>query len=98
MENKNTAEVMKAREHDLATDAAEAAVSGVGVKEVLEGIETGVVDTYKAVEEGVVGAYKAVEDAVVGAYKNVEDRFVETFIAKEGETVEEAKARITGKE
>ena len=36
-----------------------------------------------------------VGEAVVGAYKKVEDAFVNTFMAKEGESVEEAKARVT---
>ncbi len=49
---------------------------------------------YKAVENGVVGAYKKVEDGVVGAYKKVEDKFVDNFLAKDGETAEEAKERL----
>lgn len=61
-------------------------------------IEETVVDTYKAIEEGVVGAYKAVEDSVVGAYQKVEDAFVEKFVAKPGETVDDAKARLKDEE
>ena len=34
-------------------------------------------------------------EAVVGAYKKVENAFVNTFMAKEGESVEDAKARIS---
>ena len=34
------------------------------------------------------------EDAVVGAYKKMEDGFVEKHLVREGEIVEEAKARI----
>lgn len=61
-------------------------------------IEETVVDTYKAIEKGVVGAYKAVEDSVVGAYQKVEDAFVEKFLAKPGETVDDAKARLKDEE
>ena len=42
-----------------------------------------------------VDSYKAVEEGVVGDYHKVEDGFVDTFLAHEGETVEEAKARIS---
>ena len=57
-------------------------------------IEEKVVGAYNAVESGVVGAYKKVEDSVVGAYKKVEDKFVDSFLAKDGETAEEAKERL----
>lgn len=36
--------------------------------------------------------------AVVGAYKKVENAFVNTFIAKEGESVEDAKARMAAQQ
>ena len=51
---------------------------------------------YPAVIVAVVGG--KVGEAVVGAYKKVEDAFVGTFMAKEGESVEDAKARLSGKE
>lgn len=47
------------------------------------------------IAEKVVGAYKKIEGAVVGGYKKVEDGFVGTFLAREGETVDEAKQRVT---
>ena len=59
-----------------------------------EGIAEGVVGSYKAVEEGVVGAYKAVEEAVVGGYRKVEDAFVGQYLTRDGESVEDAKARL----
>ena len=61
-------------------------------------IEESVVDTYKAIEEGGVGACKAVEDSVVGAFQKVEDAFVEKFVAKPGETGDDAKARLKDEE
>ena len=37
-------------------------------------------------------------EAVVGAYKKVESAFVNTFMAKEGESVEDAKARVAAEQ
>ena len=39
-----------------------------------------------------------VGEAVAGAYRKVESAFVNTFMAKEGESVEEAKARIAAEQ
>ena len=44
--------------------------------------------------EKVVGTYKKIEDTVVGGYTKIEDAFVEHYLAKDGETVDEAKARL----
>ena len=63
---------------------------------VVEGF-TGITDKMSGVmldEEGNLKTGKA-QKAVAGAYKKVEDAFVNTFMAKEGETTEEAKARVT---
>jgi len=48
----------------------------------------------KKIEKTVVDSYKKVEDTVVSGYKKVEDKFVDKFLRKDGETIEEAKARI----
>ena len=53
-----------------------------------------VVEGYKKVEDAVVGGYKKVEGGVVGGYRKIEDKFVDQFLTREGETVEEAKARL----
>ncbi len=53
-----------------------------------------VVSGYKKFEGAVVGGYKKVEDAVVGGYQKVEDAFVSQFLTHDGESVEEAKARL----
>ena len=42
-----------------------------------------------------VKANEKIADVVVGAYKKVENGFVEKFLTHEGETVEEAKARLS---
>lgn len=48
------------------------------------------------IAQTVVEGYKQVEDAVVGAYTKIEDKFVGKYLTREGETVEEAKARLKG--
>ncbi len=60
----------------------------------LEKIENAVVEGYKNIENGVVEGYKKIEDAVVGGFEKMSDSFVEKHLMKEGETLEEAKARI----
>ena len=48
----------------------------------------------KKIEQGVVSNYKKIEDSVVGGFNKIADKFVDSFLAKEGESVEDAKARI----
>jgi len=49
---------------------------------------------YKKIEKGVVAGYKKIEQGVVGGYTKIEDKFVDAYLTKDGETVEEAKARL----
>ena len=67
-------------------------------KEFNQRIEDAVVGGYKKIEEGVVDGYKKIEDGVVSGYQKIEDKFIDAFLAEEGETTEEARARLTGKE
>ena len=60
-------------------------------------IEKGVVDGYKKIENGVVNGYLKMQNGVVEGFGKVVDKCVEVMFAKEGETVEEAKARLRGK-
>ena len=53
-----------------------------------------IVTTSEIIAEKVVGAYEKVEDAVVGSYTKIEDAFVDRYLAKDGETVQEAKERL----
>ena len=55
-------------------------------------------DHMEKIAEGVTEGYQKIEDGVVTGYKKIEDAFVNTFIAKEGESVEEAKARIAAQQ
>ena len=52
-------------------------------------------DHMEKIAGGVVEGYKKIGDGVVTGYKKVENAFVNTFMAKEGESAEEAKARVT---
>ena len=38
------------------------------------------------------------EESVVGAYTKMEDKFVDKYLTREGETLEEAKARLKKEE
>ena len=49
---------------------------------------------YKKIEKGVVDGYKKLEQGVVSGYTKIEDKFVDAYLTKDGETVEEAKARL----
>ncbi len=49
------------------------------------------------IAEAVIGGYKKIEKGVVSGYTKIEDKFVEAYLTKEGETVEEAKARLKNK-
>ena len=91
----------KAMEHDM-IDAQEA-----NIKEVGQVIEEGVANAYQKIEDAVVGGYKKIEDGVVGGYKKIEegvvegfakvtDKFVEKLFAREGESVEDTKKRLSG--
>ena len=66
--------------------------------EANEKIAQTVVEGYKKIEDGVVTGYKKIENGVVEGFGKVTDACVKTLFAKEGETVEEAKARLSGKE
>lgn len=92
---------MMAREHDMsgvdaevAEEVAQAAASGV--KNAYHRVEDAVVEGYKKIEEGVVEGYKKIETGVVEGFGRVTDKCVEVFFAEEGETVEEAKERLSG--
>ena len=65
--------------------------------EVYKTIKTGVVDTYEKIEDGVVDSYQKVENTFVSGYKKIEDKFIQKFLARKGESVEEAKKRLSRK-
>ena len=61
-----------------------------------EKIAKSVTEGYQKIEDGVVGGYQKIETGVVEGFNKISDKFVETLFAKEGETVEEAKKRLSG--
>lgn len=61
-------------------------------------IEEGVVGGYKKIEEGVVGGYKKIEEGAVSGFNKIVDKFVDNFLTKEGESVEEARARLAAEQ
>ena len=64
--------------------------------EANEKITEKVVEGYKKIENGVVEGYKKIETGVVEGFEKVSDKCVEVLFAKEGESVEEAKKRLSG--
>ena len=58
-------------------------------------VEDAVVKGYKAIEGGVTGGYKKIERAFVSGWKKVEDACVDVLFKKEGETIAQAKERLS---
>ena len=63
-----------------------------------EEITETVVSGYKKLEDGIVGGYKKIEESVVGGFTKMTDKFVGEFLVRDGETVEEAKARLAAEQ
>lgn len=53
-----------------------------------------IVKTNEKIAKAVTNCYKKIEQGVVEGYTKIEDKFVDAYLTKEGETVEEAKARL----
>ena len=66
--------------------------------EANEKIAEAVTGGYKKIEKGIVDGYKKMEDGVVGGYTKLEDSLVDRFLARDGETVEQAKERMKKKQ
>ena len=64
------------------------------IAETNEKIARAVTEGYKKIEKGVVDGYKKIEQGVVDGYTKIEDQFVDAYLTREGETVEDAKARL----
>ena len=60
-----------------------------------EKIADKVVEGYKKIENGVVEGYKRIETGVVEGFEKVSDKCIEVMFAKEGESVEDAKKRLS---
>ena len=55
------------------------------------------VEANEKIAEGVVKGYKKIENGAVEGFNKVTDKCVEVLFAKKGETVEQAKERLSGK-
>lgn len=64
------------------------------IKGAIKMAKSKIVKSVEKIEKGVTEGYKKIEDSVVGSYTKIEDKFVDTFLTKNGETVEEAKERL----
>ncbi len=64
---------------------------------IIDKIATGVVRSYQKIETGVVSGYKKIETGAVNGFEKVTDRCVAVLFAREGETAQEARARLAGK-
>lgn len=64
--------------------------------ETNEKIAEVVVEGYKKIESGVVKGYQKIEQGAVDGFNKVTDKCVEKLFAKEGESVEDAKKRLSG--
>ena len=62
-----------------------------------EKIVEAVVDGYQKIEDSVVGVYKKVEKSVVDGFSRISDHVAAQYLPKEGESGEEAKARLNRK-
>jgi hypothetical protein len=63
-----------------------------------EKIARKVVDGYKKIEGGVVDGYKKIENGAVEGFGKVVDKCVEVLFTRDDESVEDAKARLSGKD
>ena len=66
------------------------------IAETNEKIVEKVVEGYKKIENGVVEGYKKIEKGAVDGFNKVSDKCIEVMFAKDGETVEDAKKRLSG--
>ena len=55
-----------------------------------------IVEVNEKIAEAVVGGYKKIEEGVVEGYEKVTNKCVEKLFAKDGESVEDAKKRLSG--
>ena len=68
------------------------------IADIVEKMGETVTEGYKKIENGVVNGYKKIETGVVEGFGKVSDKCVEKLFAKEGESVEDAKKRLSGEE
>lgn len=63
--------------------------------QINEKIAETVTEGYQKIEDGVVGGYKKIENGVVEGFGKITDKFVDQFLTKDGESVADAKKRLS---
>lgn len=64
----------------------------------IDGIAEAATEGCRKIENGVAGGYKKIETDAVEGFGKVVDKCVEVLFARENESVEDARARLSGKE
>ena len=64
------------------------------IADIVEKMGQTVTSGYKKIETGVVSGYQKIEHGAVTGFEKVSNKCIDVLFAKEGETVEEAKARL----
>ena len=67
------------------------------IADIVEEMGQTVTNGYKKIETGVVSGYQKIEHGAVTGFEKVSDKCIDVLFAREGETVEEAKARLASK-
>lgn len=67
------------------------------IADISEKIARVAVETFRKIENSVVSGYKMVENGVCSGFAKVTDKCVERMFARTGESVEDAKAHLSGK-
>ena len=87
---------------EVAEEVAQGSVSAYqkienGVVTGYKKIESGVVNGYKKIENGVINGYLKIQNGIVEGFCKVMDKCIDVLFAREGESVEQAKARLSRK-
>jgi len=67
----------------------------ISLKKQNDKIRDAAVGGYFAIENGVVCGYKKIETGVVSGYRKIEDAFLQNFVCGYGESIEDARKRIS---
>ena len=51
---------------------------------------------YKKIENGVVGGYKSIESGAIEGFEKVSEKCIDVLFARQGESVEDARRRLSG--
>ena len=63
---------------------------------IAEKISDTVTESYHKIEDSVVGGCKKIENAFADGFNAVSDKCIDVLFAKEGESVKDAKKRLSG--